>query len=60
MHEVNHEYSQKRQNGDIKRVEEPKGHKVGAAQAVSCFGLNIGKLELTGAFSLEKLVNYCL
>ena len=30
--------------------EEPKGHTVGPAQAVSWFGLNIGKLEFTGVF----------
>ena len=40
--------------------EEPKGHMVGAAQGVGWFDLNIGKLEFTGAFSLEKLVNDCL
>ena len=46
--------------GILNGFEEPKGHTVGAAQAVSWFGLNIGKLEFTEAFSLEKLVNYCL
>ena len=46
--------------GILNGFEEPKGHTVGAAQVVSCFGLNIGKLEFTGAFSLEKLVNYFL
>ena len=40
--------------------EEPEGHTVGAAQGVGWFGLNIGKLEFTMDFSLEKLVNYCL
>ena len=40
--------------------EEPKGHMVGEAQAVGWFSLNIGKLEFTGDFSLETLVNYCL
>ena len=40
--------------------EEPKGHAVGATRGVGWFGLNIGQLEFTGAFSLEKLVNYCL
>ena len=34
--------------------EEPKGHTVGAAQGVGCFGLNRGKLEFTGDFSLGK------
>ena len=46
--------------GILNGLEEPKGHTVGAAHAISCFGLNRGKLELTGDFSLEKLVNYCL
>ena len=40
--------------------EEPKGHRAGESQGVGLFDLNIGKLEFTGAFSLEKLVNYCL
>ena len=34
--------------------EEPKGHMIEAAQTVGWFGLNVGKLEFTGAFSLEK------
>ena len=50
----------KDKKGILNDWEEPKGHGIGAAQAISCFGLNIGKLEFTGAFSLEKLVNYCL
>ena len=46
--------------GILDGFEELKGHTVGAAQAVSYFGLNIGNLEFTGAFSWKKLVNYCL
>ena len=40
--------------------EEPKGHTIGAAQTVGWFGLNVGQLEFTGDFSMEKIVNHCL
>ena len=60
-HYVNQDYSWKRQNGEIKRfLRIPKVTRLGQPKGFCYFGLNIGKLEFTGDFSLEKLVSYCL
>ena len=52
-----------RQSGlkkNLKRWRDWKVTRLGGAQTIYCLSLNTGKLEFTGDFSLEKLVNHLL
>ena len=57
---INHEHAKKNGERDTKTLERPKGHALGGNPNDLLFCLNTGKLEVTGTFSLEKLVTHLL